>query len=269
MSVVIRACLSLAVRLIDTTTGKEITEADIRFRKEDEVLKPMNKGGGFWVFTGESREDFSMHITARGYDEADTDIRYDALDPKMPMCDIFLMPSEKNRVGGSILTIHGNLSKLESIEAVNTSRPICIFREMTQKKETCYASLLPMTSGGRVVIDNMRYALLSEDGSRYEVFEITDSVNPARVVLKDPLKGEHKANERVCRIIYGRAGPGGEFTLKVRDDGSSLPHLIRFTVGDDEYFRPIDFHLESGETDLLKGAVKVIPITGKETTENE
>jgi len=264
---VIKARLSLAIRLIDTTTGRELTESDIRFRSGEEVLKPINKGEGVWVFTGESREDFSMHIEARGYDPADTDIRYETLDPKLPMCDVFLMPSEKNRVGGSVLTIHGKLSKPESIEAAAIDRPICFYQDVSEKKGVVTLSLLPKTPGGRVVIDNMRYALISEDGSRYDVLEVTDCVNPARVVLKDPLTGEHKTGEKVCRILYGRAGPGDTFTLKVRDDGSMLPYLIHFTAGGNEYFRPIDFHLESGEIDLMDGATKVKPFTGKETTD--
>ena len=269
MSVVIRARLSLALRLIDTTTGRELEEADVRFSSGNEVLKPMNKGGGYWVLTGESREDFSMHIEARGYDGLDLDIRYEELDPKLPICDVFLMPSEKNRTAGSVIKIHGNLSKLESIEAVAVTRPICIFHEASVKRDVCYMNLMPLSAGGRVVIDNMRYALLSEDGSRYEVFGIAESDNPTRVVLEDPLKGEHKTGERVCRIIYGRAGPGGDYMLKVRDDGSNLPHLIRFTAGGNEYFRPIDFHLESGEINLMDNAVKVLPYTGKETTDHE
>ena len=269
MSVVIRARLSLAIRLIDTTTGRVIEETDIRFNEGSQILKPIYKGEGIWVFTGDSRKDFSMHIAARGVDEADLNIQYETLDPKLPMCDVFLMPSEKNRKAGSVISIHGHLSKLESIEAVAVERPICRYRETSEKRGVVSMSLMPMTIGGRVVTENMRYALLSDDGSRYEVFEITDQVNQTQVVLKDPLKGEHKINERVCRIIYGRAGPNDEFMLKVRDDGSSLPYLIHFTAGGNEYFRPIDFHLESGEIDLKDGAVMVKPITGKDTTDYE
>lgn len=269
MSVVIRTRLSLAIRLIDTTTGRVIEETDIRFSEDSQILKPIYKGEGIWVFTGDSRKDFSMHINARGFDEADEDIRYETLDPKLPMCDIFLMPSENNRKAGSVISIHGHLSKLESIEAVAVERPICRYRETSEKRGVVYMSLMPMTIGGRVVTENMRYALLSDDGSRYEVFEITDQVNQTQIVLKDPLKGEHKINERICRIIYGRAGPNDEFMLKVRDDGSSLPYLIHFTAGGNEYFRPIDFHLESKEIDLKDGAVMVKPITGKDISDYE
>jgi len=267
---VIKARLLLAIRLIDTTTGREIEESDVHFGTKDEELKPMNKGEGFWVFTGDNREDFSMYIKARGYDDADLDVRFDTLDPKLPMCDVFLMPSEKNRVGGTVAKIHGTLSNLKSIEAVAVERPICFYHEMSEKKGVVKLSLLPKAPGGRVVIENMRYALMYEDGTRYEAFEVTDSSNPSAVVLKDPLLGEHKANEKVFRIIYGRAGPKGAFSLKVRDDSDHLPHLIHFVAGKYEYFRPIDFHLETGEIDLLEGALKVKlpePVKPPEVTE--
>ena len=129
-------------------------------------------------------------------------------------------------------------------------------------------NLIPRSAGGRINLESMKYALLSETKERYEVFEVLENETQTSVIIRSPLSGEHKVNETIYRIIYGRAGPDGQFLLKVRDDSDSLPHLLHFFAGENEYFRPIDIHLENGEIDLMNGAIKVEPLPGKEG-ENE
>ena len=118
----IKASLTVAIHLIDTTIGRDIDETNVRFTKENVVLKPLFKGSGNWVFTNMGKEDFLMHINASGYDEADVNIQFDTLDPRLPILDVFLMPSEKNQLGGQAIQINGTLSKLEFIQAINLDR---------------------------------------------------------------------------------------------------------------------------------------------------
>ncbi len=268
MTTVIKASLSVALRLIDTTTGKELDEANARFFKDKVLLRPMYKGSGTWVFVNLGREDFLMHAKVYGYDETDIDIRYDTLDPRLPMIDVFLMPSEKNRSGGYVLEIYGTLPELKKIEAINLRRPICGYSGVLEKRGKVTMNLIARSAGGRIYLENMKYALLSETRERYEVFEVLGNETQTSVTIKSMFSSQHKVNETVYRIIYGRAGPDGQFLLKVRDDSDSLPHLLHFFAGENEYFRPIDIHLENGEIDLMNGAIKVEPLPGKEG-ENE
>ncbi len=269
MTVVITAKLSLAVRLIDTTTGKELAENDVHFLKDGKYVHPIRKGEGLYVFVNMSREDFPMQIDARGYDPADIEVDFDALDPRLPMADIFLMPSEKNRVGGSVLTICGTLSKLEYIEAVNLNSPICLFQSLQDKKGVYSMNLLPVRAGGGCLLDTMKYALASETCERYDVFDVKQQTAPLGIVIREPLAEEHKLNDKIFRIVYGRAGPKGAFVLKVRDEADSLPYLLHFKAGKNEYFRKIDFGQERGEIDLLKDAVKQKPPARKDKVEDE
>lgn len=264
MTTVIKASLSVALRLIDTTTGKELDESNARFFKDSVALKPLYKGGGSWVFVNLGREDFLMQAKVNGYEETEIDVKYDTLDPRLPMIDVFLMPSEKNRSGGYVLEICGTLPELKAIEAVNLKRPICSYSGVVEKRDKVTMNLIPRAAGGRINLESMKYALLDETKERYEVFEVLENETQTSVTIKSPLQTEHKVNETVYRIIYGRAGPDGRFLMKVRDDSDSLPYLIHFFVGESEYFRPIDFHLENGEIELMTGAIKVEPLPGKE-----
>ena len=265
----ISAKLSLAVRLIDTTTGRDITESDVRFYRDGRLISVMRKGEGLFVIVNEGREDFPMQINVHGFDPLDILISYEQLDPRLPMLDIFLMPSEKNRVGGSVLEICGTLPELEYIEAINLSRPLGLFHSMQDKRGICTMNLLPVRQGGACRLDQITYAVADETSERYDVFTVKNQDAPLKIILKEPILNEHKLNDKIFRIIYGRAGPDGSFRLKVRDDSSLLPYLLHFKVGEDEYFRKLDFHLESGEIDLLQDAEKVQPLTGKEEGTDE
>jgi hypothetical protein len=269
VTVVISAKLSLAVRLIDTTTGREVTEPDVRFYKYDRLIPVMRKTEGIYVIVNEGREDFPMRINVYGYDPYDVMVNFQQLDPRLPMLDVFLMPSEKNWVGGSVLEVCGTLSELEYIEAINLDRPIGLFQSLQEKKGVYTMNLLPVRTGGACRLDQISYALADETGERYHVFTVKEQEAPLRIILKDPFDKEHKLNDKIYRIIYGRAGPDGNFSLKVRDDSSDLPYLVHFKVGDDEYFRIVDFRNEHGEIDLMKDAIKAELMTGKEEVTDE
>ena len=269
MTTVIKATLSVLLHLIDTTTGKEVEETNVRFCDDGNDLRAMYKGSGNWMFINLGREDFLMHVSIDGYDETDVDIKYDTLDPRLPIIDVFLMPSEKNRKGEKVLEIYGTLPWLETIEAVNINRPICGFNNVLVKQKSIILNLIPRTAGGRINLESMKYALLSETKERYEVFEILENQTQTSVTIRSPMSAEHKVNETIHRIIYGRAGPDGSFSLKVRDDSDSLQYLLRFRTKDGEYFRPVDFHLEHGKIGLMKDAIRVEPLPGKEEVNSE
>ena len=269
MTTVIRATLSVVLHLVDTTTGRDVEDTNVLFSKDVTTFKPMFKGSGNWGFIGLGKEDFLMHINAKGYDETDIDICDGTLDPRLPVLDVFLMPSEKNRAGGSVLEIYGTLPKLEHIEAINLNRPICGFSSFVEKRGKNILNLLPKTTGGRINLECMKYALLSETKERYEVFEVLSTETQTSVTIRSPVDAGHKVNEMIYRIVYGRAGPKGEFRLKVRDDSNTLQYLIHFRADGSDYFRQLDFHLECGKTDLLKDAFKVEPLEGKEEEKDE
>lgn len=269
MTVVISAKLTLAVRLLDTTTGREIAEPDAHFLIDGNAFNPMKKGDGVYVFVNASKEDFLMQIDVRGYDTTVFTVPIMKLDPKLPMLDIFLMPSEKNRVYGEVLKVYGTLSNLEFIEAINLNRPLGLFHSSQDRKEVHKISLLPMTAGGGVYLDNIQYALLSQDDETYDTFKVLEQDTTTTVIVEEALRNEHKLNDRIFRINYGKVEPDGTFVLKVRDDANSLPHLIRFGRDGKEYFRKVDIHLESGETDLLEGAVELKPKEKEEEGENK
>lgn len=264
----IHARLDLVVRLIDTTTGATVEEANTQFYRDGVQVRPSYRGDGTWVFVNTGREDFLMRVQVFGYDPAEKKVVYADPEERLPVCDMFLMPSENSRKGASVLSVSGSLPSLEALDAVNLSRTVCGLHEYTEKKGVASISLFPAYPGVPVELEDIYYGLLSADGKSYERFEVLKQEGPQSVVLRAPLTGEHAANQRICRMIFGHVdAKEGRFSLKVRDDGKDLVHLVRFVADGSTYFRKLDFHAETSVIDLMEGAEKTGVLTGKEESD--
>ncbi len=235
---VIGARLDLLVRLVDTTTGAEVKERNVLFLKDDQPIRPEPRGAGIYIFINTGRENFLMRIKVYGYEEYKVFVDYAALDRKMPVCDVFLMPSESMSTGPSLISFKGNLPFLETIEAVNLNRPICSFQAYEPRKNlmSVYS-----TSGGRVYLDMGCYGLVDREKTSYDKIEVTGTATSQSFHLKNPLPPETAQGLSICRIIYGTVSEQGDYLLKVRDDAESQIFLVRFQVKDEVLFKVVDF----------------------------
>ena len=57
--------LDLLVRLIDTTTGAELEEQNVRFYRDEKQVRPVPRGSGNYVFMNCGREDGTLEVTFR------------------------------------------------------------------------------------------------------------------------------------------------------------------------------------------------------------
>ena len=90
---VIRAKLDLLVRLFDTTTGATVDERNVLFMRDGVPVRPESRGAGAYVFINTGREDFLMRISVRGYEDYEVKVCYEEMDERLPVCNVFLMPS--------------------------------------------------------------------------------------------------------------------------------------------------------------------------------
>lgn len=252
---VIRVRIDLLIRLIDTTTGASVNEMNTEFIRDGEIVKPIYKGDGNFIFINTGRENGLMQIKAYGYEEKTVSINYEEMSENTPESDVFLIPSESTLRGGPIIGISGNLPSLKSIDAINILRPLCSFAEFNAKKNEI--SVFGFVAGKDVTLDDMYYAMTKMDEKSYESFAVADQSGDNKAILKGPLQGETRPNQKIYRLLFGDVTEDGSFVFRVRDDATEIRYLIRFTVGDDTYFRLIDFHKTYGEIDLMEEAQKV------------
>ncbi len=266
---VIRVRVDLVVRLIDTTTGASLDEVNAVFTKDGSIQKPIYKGDGNYVFVNCGRESGLMHVKVYGYEETDVFIDYEKLAENGPERDVFLIPSENTARGEPVISISGNLSSLKSVDAINLMRPLCSFAEFNAKKNEI--TVYGFVAGKEVRLDDTYYGMTATDEKSYDSFVVASQSGDNKAVLKDPLQGETKPNQKIYRMLFGYVKDDGSFVFSVRDDATEIKYLLRFTVGDDTYFRVIDFHKTYGEIDLMEEAEKLVvePPEEEETKETE
>ncbi|MCR4591199.1 MAG: hypothetical protein K5668_10315 [Lachnospiraceae bacterium] len=235
---VIRARLDLLVRLIDTTTGALVEERNLGFMRNGEPVKAEMRSPGTYVFINTGREDFLMHISVYGYEDKDIQISYGELDERLPVENIFLMPSENVFTGEAVLSFSGTLPFLKTVEAVNLNRPACICNEYDQKNNVMKVF---RTGAAKTELFDIYYGLLHADKSSYEKTEVTGNTAPQSVQLKETLQEEFTPNSPLHRVVFGSVTPEGEYLLRIRDDAEELKYLVRYTVGDEVRFQTVDF----------------------------
>ena len=235
---VIRAKLDLLIRLYDTTTGATVNERNVLFKRDGVPVRPESRGAGVFVFINTGREDFLMQIDVYGYERYEISVRYEELDERIPVCYVFLMPSENTLRGRNTLSFSGTLPFLKKIEAVNLNRSLCLTREM-KAKENIISLFQP--AGGAIQLDENFYGLLSADKQSYERIEVEKKVSPQSVKLKSPLTGAFAPNLSISRIVYGIVHDDGEYLLRVTDDGEDTKYLVRYEVGDEVRFQVVGF----------------------------
>ena len=62
------AKLDLLVRLFDTTTGAQVTERNVVFKRDGIPVRPELRDPGTYVFINTGREDFLMRTEVYGYE---------------------------------------------------------------------------------------------------------------------------------------------------------------------------------------------------------
>ncbi len=237
---VIRAQLGLLIRLMDTTTGAAVEERNVQFFSDGQRVHPAPRGNGCFVFINIERVNFRLSVRVSGFEKHDLDVRYEELDDRIPTCDIFLIPSEKNAKGEPVIGIFGNLPFLEAIEAVDLNRPLCRISDFAEKTKI----MKVIRQAGRVLdVSYGHYGLLQADGKSYEKLTVTGTTdNSQGLYVTEPLKMPFTVNAPILRIVFGSVDQEGNYCLRTRDDSSTLVFLVRYIVKGEEHFQQVDFH---------------------------
>lgn len=230
--------LDLLLQLIDTTTGRAVTEQNFRCFVNGEPFRPIPRGNGNFVFLNTGREDKTLTLYVYGYETCQLEIHYDILDKVMPLQQAFLIPLEQTLKGGALCSLTGILFGLKEIEAVSLTQSFFSIHTFDARK--CLMKVF--ASQGRLAMEHTYYGLFCADRSRYERFAVSEEIFPDTVRLKEPLKEPFSVNAAISRVVFGTVSSDGQYLLRVRDDTQSLIYLVRYCVDGEERFQTIDFH---------------------------
>jgi len=229
--------LDLLVRLIDTTTGAELEERNVRFYKGKKQVRPIPRGSGNYVFMNCGREDGELEIMVHGYEPCQVTVEYKKLDRQLPVKEVFLIPSESTAGLQPIITFSGQLPGLESVQAVNLGSTCCCISEFDERKRT-----MKLFKTHRSGMDDIYYGLIHLDKQTYEPFVVEKELSESAIKISQPLEEPFLVNSPIARIIFGKTTPEGEYCIRVRDDAARLIHLVRYVVKGNVKFKVVDFH---------------------------
>ncbi len=234
----IRSKLDLMIRLIDAPTGTPVNEKNIRFFRDDSQLMAHDRGEGCYIFINTGRENSLMQVEVYGYEPRKVELDYEKLDELLPAVDVFLIPSENHRQKDILLTLRGQLSGLEAVEALHPGRPVTGIMEYDARKKI----ITVFSPNRRVNLTREYYGIVQKETGTFIDIKVNGEMTGKKVKLQNAIEGEFAPNAPVCPIVFGQVEADGTYMLCVRDDGENLNYLIKYVVNGDIRYKKIDFH---------------------------
>lgn len=236
----IRYRLDLALRLLDSVSGRAITENTVQFFSQSPGKNPIPKGGGLYLFLNMEREDFDLEVRVYGYEPRMVRITYPQEEEQLPIREIYLVPLD-NPVREDILTLRGHLPGIEEIEAVSLMDASCCIKEFDAKKK-----IMTVLNQRNMDFRHVHYGLIDQKRTSYEPFEIAEEISKQSFRCKEKLQREFQINQPIVRIIFGQTTKQGDYVLKVARE-EYAHYLVRFIVDGNEFFQKVDFRKEGND----------------------
>lgn len=233
---VIRHRLDLLLRLTDTTSGGVLDTAGVEFFRDRQPFRPLRKEDGNYLFLGIGRENFDLWIRAPGFEEARLRVDFSRLEEKLPRLELHLIPNRHYRGAGPCFTMEGTLPGLVTLDAVRVGDSPCQIKEFDERRR-----LMTLFNPHRLELSKLYYAVVDPDGQRYEPFVVEAILEGDTLRIDRALTRPFATHFPVARRVFGGVNPDGGYLLRVRDDAREAAWMVRYMVGEEEYFQVVDF----------------------------
>lgn len=243
----IRHRLDLALRLVDSVTGRAIEERNVKISSQLQGESPLRKGAGVFLFLNTGREAHEIEVDVYGYEPRKIMVSYPDPEERMPIREVYLLPLD-NLAGDDVLALRGKLPGIEMIEAVSLTEADCYIKAFDARKKN-----MTVLNQRNSRFNHIHYGLIDRENAAYEHFEVEEELSTQAIKCKKALEREFQVNQPIARVIFGQTSETGDYTLKV-PNGKIAQYLVRFEVGGKEYFQKVDFHLEDSRLEYTETA---------------
>lgn len=233
----IRHWLDLALRLVDSVSGRAIEESNVRISSQFPEETPLPKGGGIYLFLDNGREAREIEVNVYGYEPLKLTLDCPGPEERLPIREVYLLPLD-NPAQDDILTLRGSLPGIEAAEVVSLTEADCYIKAFDARKRIM---MVLNQRGSR--FHHIHYGLIDRNGTAYEHFEVEDELSAHEIKCRKALEREFQVNQPIARVIFGQTSEQGDYVLKV-PNGENARYLVRFIVNGKEYFQNVDFHAE-------------------------
>ena len=230
--------LDMALRLVDTTSGRNISGRNISILADDKRVPFGVKGDGVLILQAISQRTFRLTINADDFEEARVDVDLDALEPKMPLMEIHMVPRKHISGGISLLSVEGILPGIQELSAVRVGENSCLIREFDPRRRQA-----KVFNPHHLSMDRVHYALVDPDRGLCEPFRILRMLDDQTLKLDRVIEMPFRNYFPVTPRVLGMVRPDGSYCLRLRDDSTQAKWLIRWVVDGEPRFRTVDFRV--------------------------
>lgn len=234
---VIHHSLDLVLCFIDTTTGLGIYTPPIRVYKNGERLSFQRRDTGQVLLVGCGREDFELTVELSGFENITMEVQYDKLNKQMPLLQLHMIPLEGGSDTTQLITLKGKLAGITALDAIPAIGNHCLLEQFSPKQQQ-----ITVFSRYQLMLDNLHYAIRNDANASYQPFCVTQQVQPTVFAIDRPLVQLEGSSLPILPINMGQVKPDGSYLLRVRDEGQKVLWILRWQVGDQVFFKSVDFH---------------------------
>lgn len=231
--------LDLAVRLLDTTSGRGAGGKELTVRIDGKPVSFREKGDGILIMQNLETRRFRMEVLSSAYEYAEQEVDLDALGKGIPLLELQLIPKPGSFGTTVFQELKGVLPGIAHLSAVRTGDNACLIREFDPRKR-----VMKLFNPHHLALDRVLYALVDPDNGSYEPFRIVQRLDDQTVKIDRVLETVFRNYFPVSPIVMGTCSSDGNYCLRVRDDGTACKWMIRWESCGTPQFQAVDFHQE-------------------------
>lgn len=214
--------LDLIVRLVDTTTGRMVSQRQVIFKSDGQIVPFLRRDEGVYVLLNHGRRDVVLDVSVLGFLPMSVDVKYEDLSEVFPEIEVPLIPESGTSGFIDMYTLEGVCPGLTSIEAVSLVNPHGSTVGYQERKQV-------LKLYNSKPLGESEYAILHED-REFEIFRIKKRLDKLSLKLVSPLVQGCKPQEKIARIVKGKVDGKGRYLLRLLDEGNGTEYLVRYVV---------------------------------------
>ncbi len=238
--------LDMALRLVDTTSGRNIPANEIKVFIGNNRVHFEAKSDNILIFRNLESRAFQMEVISPYFEPVKIDIDLDTLNKSLPLVELHMVPNENYRGPVKFFELSGTLKGISSLSAVRMEDNSCLIREFDSRKR-----IAKIFNPHRLALDRVWYAMVDPDVNTYETFKINKLLDDQTIKIDRVLETEFKNYFQITPLISGITHDDGSYCLRVRDEAEKAKWLVRWYEKDKPCFRVIDFR--ENESPSLEG----------------
>ena len=230
--------LDMALRLVDTTSGRNVSGRSLAAFVDEKQVRFAEKGDQVLIFQNLEKRAFQLKLTSPDYETVLVDVDLSRLDSKMPLLELHLVPRRSAPGADPLLSVEGILTGIQELSAVRVGENSCLIREFDPRRRQA-----KVFNPHHLSLDRVHYALVDPDKGICEPFRILRMIDDQTLKLDRVIEMPFRNYFPVTPQVLGLVRPDGSYCLRLRDDGTQAKWLIRWVVDGEPRFRTVDFRM--------------------------